>query len=202
MEEIPTKVISLTYRTLINNMPYKLGPLRAKWELTTGPMENIDWEAALMHPREVAIKQRLRLIQYKILHRTYFDRARLHNMGRADTPECLRCHTECGIFIHTLWECSQIKTYWVKILRELNNILEAQLELEDRYILLGIPTDVDLPRHKLTLANLGLVVAKRDIARYWGVHQLPTLKEWRACLDLYMIAEKITYKARGCPRKF
>lgn len=55
-EEIPTQAISLTYKTQLNNMPDNLGPLRAKWELTTGPLEDIDWEAALMHPREAAIK--------------------------------------------------------------------------------------------------------------------------------------------------
>lgn len=37
-------------------------------------LEDIDWEVALMHPRKVAIKARLRLIQLKILLRTYYDR--------------------------------------------------------------------------------------------------------------------------------
>lgn len=31
-EEIPAKAVSYTYRTLINNMQDRLGPLRAKWE--------------------------------------------------------------------------------------------------------------------------------------------------------------------------
>lgn len=107
-----------------------------------------------------------------------------------------------GTFVHTLWECAEIQIYWGRIVGEINNILEIQLEMEPKYLLLGISTEVDIPQQKLLLANLGLVVAKRDIARYWGVPQIPTLHEWRKCLDLYMVAERVTYKARGCPQKF
>lgn len=74
--------------------------------------------------------------------------------------------------------------------------------MDPKCVLLGIHTDVDIPRYQLLLSNLGLVVAKRDIARYWGRPELPTLKEWQTGMDMYMGAEKTVYKARGCPRKF
>ena len=155
-----------------------------------------------MHPREVAIKSRLTLVQLKILHRCYYDRKRLHTMGRADSAECLRCILGEGSFIHTIWRCPKIQTYWSLIVGELNTVLEFTVPMEPAYILLGIPNDVDLPRHKLTFCNLGLMVAKRDIARRWGAKECPTLEEWRVGMDMYMAAEKTTYRARGCPQKF
>lgn len=90
------------HKTLINNIPDRLKALRNQWKITTGDLDNVDWEAALMHPREVAIKLRLRLIQFKILHRVYFDRARLHKIGRAEAPDCLCCRAGRGTYIHTL----------------------------------------------------------------------------------------------------
>lgn len=89
-----------------------------------------------------------------------------------------------------------------KILRELSEILGYQLQKDTKYVLLGIPSDIDLPRRSLVLCNLGLAVAKRDIAMRWGAAELPTLTEWRAGMDMYMGAERVTYKMRGCPKKF
>ena len=86
---LETKAVSPTYRILNNNMPYALVALRGRWERDTKELEDIDWEAALMHPREVGIKSRLRLIQLKVLHRSYYNRKRLFLIGRVDSPECL-----------------------------------------------------------------------------------------------------------------
>ena len=196
------KAVSMTYRMLNNNAPDTLSKLRDRWEKDTRAFEDIDWEAALMHPREVAIKSRLRLIQLKILHRCYYDRKRLFLMGRSSSPNCLSCLQTEGTFIHTIWGCPSIQTYWGTIIAELCAVLEATVPMEPSYVLLGIPNDVDLPRHQLLFCNLGLVVAKRDVARHWGAAETPTLAEWRAGMDMYMAAEKITCKARGCPRKF
>mgnify|MGYP002804281051 CR=1 FL=1 len=125
--QLEVKAVSWTYRTLNNNMPDTLHGLRSRWETDTKRMEDIDWEAALMHPREVAIKSRLRLIQLKILHRSYYDRKRLHTMGRADSTHCLRCNHVEGSFMHTLWSCPRIQTHWELILRELSGVVEIEI---------------------------------------------------------------------------
>ena len=123
-------------------------------------------------------------------------------MGRAESASCLRCSHEEGTFIHTIWGCPRIQTYWNSIIGELSEVLDAVVPRDPAYVLLGIPNDVDLPRHQLIFCNLGLVVAKRDIARRWGAQECPTLDEWRVGMDMYMAAERTTYRARGCPRKF
>ena len=104
--------------------------------------------------------------------------------------------------MHTIWGCPRIQTYWGLIIGELNAVLDFRIPLEPAYVLLGIPNDVDLPRHRLIFCNLGLMIAKRDIARHWGAKECPTLSEWRTGMDMYMAAERTTYGARGCPWKF
>lgn len=201
-ERIPHKGVSLTYKTINTNIPDKLGRLREAWERDVGEMENIDWETVLMHHREVSIKSRLRLIQYKILHRVYYDRVRLHKVGKATDPTCLRCRHSKGDFYHIIWDCPVIQIFWRHILDELSTIVETPLPLDPKLVLLGIAIDVDLGRPLLIFILLALVVAKRDVARAWGNATPPKLVEWQRGMDLYMAAERVTYKARGCPKTF
>lgn len=42
------------------------------------------------------------------------------------------------------------------------------LPREPRFVILGIPNDIDVTRAQLIFTSLGLVVAKRDIARRRG----------------------------------
>ena len=76
------------------------------------------------------------------------------------------------------------------------------IPMDPQYVVLGIPNDLDIQRYKFLFSNLGLVVAKRDIARLSGSKGCPTLEEWRRGMGLYMAAEKVTYKSQGCLRKF
>lgn len=102
------KAFSLTYSKIINNQTDPTKTLRERWQID---LEDSDWQEALSSPREVAIPSRIKLIQLKILHRTYYTRTTLYKMGKIDTPLCLR---QCGIpgtFYHTLWDCPAIKSY-------------------------------------------------------------------------------------------
>ena len=83
VEEMTSKAFS----TLINNRLENLHKLGARWEVECGPLEDIDWEATLMHPREIVIKASLRLIKLKMQHRVYYDRSRLFKIGRAQCPQ-------------------------------------------------------------------------------------------------------------------
>lgn len=69
---LPTKVISLTYKKLINKTPDPLRLVRERWERDGLVLDDEEWEEAVASPREVAISSRLCLIQLKILHRVCF----------------------------------------------------------------------------------------------------------------------------------
>ncbi|KAJ1178117.1 hypothetical protein NDU88_003364 [Pleurodeles waltl] len=90
------KEISWTCKTLNNNMFDMLRLLKERGEDDLGSIDDTDLEAALMHPRKVAMRIRLQLILFKVLHRTYYYRARLHRMGRAPSP------ADRGTFLHIL----------------------------------------------------------------------------------------------------
>lgn len=107
-EYMPKKAISMTYQKLVNNMPDPLLQLRQHWERDITGLEDEDWQEALASPKEVAITSRLRLVQLKVLHRTYLSSTALVKVGYRADPGCGR---ECGLegtFVHILWECVHI----------------------------------------------------------------------------------------------
>lgn len=48
---------------------------------------------------------------------------------------------------------------------------------------------MDVPRAKLLLNNLGLVVAKQELARHWRAPKVPNIAEWKKDMDLFMAEE-------------
>ena len=77
-----------------------------------------------------------------------------------------------------------IQTYYSSVVQELSKVLEVAIPLDPRCILLGIPTDIDLPRRGLLFANLALMVAERDVAGRWGSPECPTIDEWHRGMDM------------------
>ena len=92
----------------MRNTQGSLTRLRTIWEREVGEMDDIDWQEALT---EGSIKASYRLVQLKILYKTYYTRTLLHKIGKIRVSECLRgCGME-GTLIHTLWHCPKIHNF-------------------------------------------------------------------------------------------
>ncbi|KAJ1211401.1 hypothetical protein NDU88_006761 [Pleurodeles waltl] len=102
MESIGRGVVSCTYKMINNNMPDTMAALRATLKQDLGELDDLEWEAALMHSRKVTTKARLRLIQFKILHRIYYIRQNLHQMGGPFTTMPAMCDAQWLLPAHTL----------------------------------------------------------------------------------------------------
>ena len=84
----------------------------------------------------------------------------------------------------------------------LENVLEIQVPRDPRCVLLHCSDKLDGNRYRRALLWLGLVVAKRDIARAWKAINSPSVEVWRQGLDHCMSLERPVYIARRCPNKF
>lgn len=199
---LPDKTISLIYKKLLNNMTNPLISLREKWQRDVADMDDEEWLAAVASPREVAISSRLRLIQLKILHRSYLSRTRLAKMGYCPDTNCLRGCGREGTSVHTLWECSHIQLYWEEVVTTMEQVLAQTLDCNIKLALLNIWGPTDLNSKERTWITLGLMLAKRNIIRLWGIQTVPTVEDWRKDMDWSMVSEKSVYVARGCPRKW
>lgn len=199
---MPVKAISLTYKKLINHTPDLLLKLREKWEADGLEIDDGEWQEALASPKEVAISAKLRLVQLKILHRTYISGNRLVLMGRGETGLCKRNCGEPSTFLHIIWECPLIQKYWKKVHIIMKDVWGVRLRLEVKRCILNVWEPTDLTAKGKTWATLGQMIAKRNIARLWGADTLPTIRSWKADLDWCMLHEKSVYIARGCPQKW
>ena len=84
------KSISLTYGTLMRNTQGDLKRLKVKWEKDVGDLDEEDWRDALGYLATAVIKASYRLVQIKVLHRTYYTRVLLHKIGSSGDSWCLR----------------------------------------------------------------------------------------------------------------
>ena len=84
----------------MRNTQGELERLKKHLEGDLGEMDEEDWQEALNFPIVVAIEASYRLIQLKVLQRTYYTKTLLYKMGRTGDPLCLRgCGME-GSLIH------------------------------------------------------------------------------------------------------
>lgn len=160
------------------------------------------WQEALASPKEVAITSKFRLVQLKILHRIYYTRTTLYKIGKIDTPQYLRGCGETGTFIHTIWTCPLIITYWNTVTSLITRVCRHQVPREPKCCLLNVWDATDLNLIQQTWATLGMMIAKRNIASLWGGTGVPTIPQWCNDMDIIMVAEKTVYIHRRCPKKW
>lgn len=201
MGDLGSKKISRIYQSLVTHSTHMLGGLWERWEVDVGTLEEEDWREALASPRGAAISMRLRLVQFKYLHRAYYTRVRLWRAGLIASPLCTRCEREDGTFLHTVWLCHSLAKFWQGVFLCLSEVLGWELPYTPQLALLHVMVEVGGNIYKRHLLQLGLALAKRDIAREWRAPLAPSLVKWKAGMDFCMGLEQPIFQARGCPRK-
>lgn len=202
IDPMPTKAISLTYKKLCHNLPDPFQALREKWTTDLGQIDDVDWQQALMSPKEVAINYRFKLIQLKVLHRVYRSGLLLARIGTRSDTKCLRNCSEEGTFFHVIWECTSIQIQWQSALDKMQAALGKSIVLTPHLGLLNIWEDTDLTLSEKQWVALGFVLVKRLVAMYWGSSRRPLLTLWAAEMDRCMVAEKDVFRSRGAPKKW
>lgn len=157
---------------------------------------------ALQCPREIAIRARFRLIQIRILHRSYASRTFCHRIGHSTSVFCLRGCGEVGSFFHILWDCPKMREYWHSTVEIMSEVVGAAVPLDARWQILGVTGDVTWSRWDKVWLALATVMAKRNIVRLWGADLAPTVEGWIHDLNWCQRAEQVIYQSRGCPQKW
>lgn len=155
-----------------------------------------------MSPREAAINSRFRLVQLKILHRSYMSGTTLATIGARPDAMCLRGCRQLATFYHMIWECPTLRSIWDESTRHIQQALGRKLHLTPSLGLLNIWPPTDLTEIEQQLITLSYALVKREIARHWGVTTPPLSSVWLKEIDKCMMMEVEVYETRGCPRKW
>ena len=78
-------------------------------------LDDEEWDRICRNIKTMSRDVRVRLIQFKIMHRFYWTPSRLFRIGLKDTPNCWKCKTEDGQLLHVLWSCDKVQEFWTRI---------------------------------------------------------------------------------------
>lgn len=136
----------------------------------------LEWKRVHEGVKQISSNVRFKLTQFNIVHQTYLTPHVLHRIYPDRSAHCPKCGQADAQFLHMIWECTELKSYWGSILERLRLVTGWTLPYSIKEELLGL-----LPRpkgRKLTqrFLQLGLVLAKRRIAIRWMSSQPPKME--------------------------
>ena len=91
--------------------------LRVVWQKDLGcDLSDEAWLRILRNTGKYIKEARGKFTQYRLIHRFYFTPSKLHRMGLLANNLCWKCQTGTGTFLHAIWECKLVKSFWVEVL--------------------------------------------------------------------------------------
>lgn len=90
--------------------------LQQKWLRDVPDLDDEDWKHVWDLPFRYLVSLGDRLIQFQIVHRTYFTPYRLHRMNPSASQECWWHDHSPGDFSHIFRGCPAIAKHWKKVI--------------------------------------------------------------------------------------
>ncbi len=200
----PTGLISKLYKWINDCVDHKHLNLKYKWEKDLNAnYSNQEWETILWNSQTFLTSTKHRLIQFNVLHRTYYTPHRLYHMYQSVSSCCPRCTTRDGTLTHMLWDCKSLQPFWQGIHNILSKMLQKTVTADPLVAILG-----DLNRlHNFTLYQkklilLSIAATKKCILTNWKSTTPPSLKQWWNEILSYCTPEKKMHSVRGKPEHF
>uniref|UniRef100_A0A803KCX1 Reverse transcriptase domain-containing protein n=1 Tax=Xenopus tropicalis TaxID=8364 RepID=A0A803KCX1_XENTR len=176
----PVRNISSIYQNLLSqtivSSPKPLHFLKWEKALNTQFTEQ-DMEGIILKSFTGQRSCRILENNYKILTGWYHTPAKLSKIFPGTSASCWRCGESPGTLLHILWECSEIKKYWMEILQVCNDKLQLGIRNDPATVLLHHNTQ-PISLYKKSLTQYALNAAKILIPRKWKSPTLPTINEW------------------------
>uniref|UniRef100_A0A8C5M261 Uncharacterized protein n=1 Tax=Leptobrachium leishanense TaxID=445787 RepID=A0A8C5M261_9ANUR len=163
-----------------------------RWETELNQsLSDSEWGTILFLTHHGTQAVRYHESSYKILACWYCTPLRLFQcVGTAD-PNCWRCGTELGSYLHIWWTCPLLQTYWKWIRDAIRDVTDITLDLKPQVFLLlltGQPTT----SFRKSVAFRLLLAARYLVPRHWRRKTVPSLREWVTQVDeIYRVEERI-----------
>lgn len=128
-------VISCIYNTL---SPPSSDKYKESWEKDMGIQIPDDmWEDFLEYVHTCSNNTRHCLIQFKIIHRLHYSKAKIHNIFPTVSPTCDKCQSSDATLFHGFVSCPKVTAYWCDVFNTMSNILNITLTPDPLLIILG-----------------------------------------------------------------
>ena len=144
----------------------------------------------------VSIAPAQRLSHLFLLHRMYYTPQKLFKLGWRQNNECPRCGAK-GDFLHMVWRCPKLYSYWVEITERINRVFGSSLDPVALTCLLGCMEDNQVPPGNLEAILRCLFQARKIIAQKWQAHAPPSVENWVATINLTISSERAFSTRQG-----
>ena len=181
------------------NEDYCPNHIKEKWEKELNiKIPDNKWETALKNISQCSVNSRLQLIQYKIIHRLHYSKAKVHKFSPESSPLCSRCKTEESTTSHHFWTCTHLWEFWTSIFKWLSDVLGISIQPDPEAALFGTSVNMDkLCKSDRDVINYGLLIAKRCILQLWKSDDSPHLNMWLREFTGVLHVERLRHKISG-----
>uniref|UniRef100_A0A803K2L7 Reverse transcriptase domain-containing protein n=1 Tax=Xenopus tropicalis TaxID=8364 RepID=A0A803K2L7_XENTR len=196
------KLTTALYALLLSTVKSPFKTAHVMWKRDFPEIDDDDWDEATDRAYDYLVSTRDRLIQFKIIHRLHLTPLRLHHMNRRNPPQCPKCNAPEANYIHLLWKCQSIQSYWAQVTTYIGEKTSLPNLLTPKVCLLGVIDDLTPTAHMRTLYRSLLFYARKCILLHWMAQSPPTIDRWLNLIKTLLPLFQITYIARGCPQKY
>ena len=200
----PRRMIGRIYELLNLHDSASLDNLKIKWEEDLGeqiPEEN--WQKIIRRIHSSSICQRHAVIQFKVVHRLHWCKAKLSKFKPDIDPLCDRCKQAPADLLHMFWTCPTLHDFWKSVIDTLSKVIGQPLDYSPYIAIFGtMPPEVSLNNVKGNVLAFCTLLARRLILFRWKDPLPPTYSHWIREVMQFIKLERIRYSLRGSIEKF
>ena len=176
--------------------PPKCVGLKRCWEKDIGEeITGETWGEIIGSWFKVSREIQTRLINYKIINRTYWTPSKMARLGLRGSDLCWRCDTTCGTLLHMLYSCPMIDILWSKIITFINTVMASSLAQGPMLCILGmVPKESGLNAHQTSWCRIALITGCRIVLRHCKTRGDISFKEWMDKIAKISFYERLCYK--------
>uniref|UniRef100_A0A8C5MVH8 Reverse transcriptase domain-containing protein n=1 Tax=Leptobrachium leishanense TaxID=445787 RepID=A0A8C5MVH8_9ANUR len=148
----------------------------SRWERTLDAhISDEEWTKTLTLTHSGTKVTKLQETSYKILTFWYRTPALMAAFNVTISPNCWRCTTEIGTYLHIWWECALIQSFWKRIQELIRDVTDVALDFTPQiFLFLQLPFSVTSMKKSVLLRIL--LVARSLIPVFWRSITVPPLK--------------------------
>lgn len=191
------RILSSIYFRLTCRDTSKMLRLFTKWQQDIPALTEEDWAEELQICIPLMISATDRFVQLKFLHRVYYTPHILSIIYPGMEDTCSKCRQLVGTFLHMVWSCPVLQTYWRA---DIKKVAGLHLDIDPLVFLLGIIDNLATTKHAKLFVFYAAYYGRKTVLLKWKLSDPPTLSTCCAQINVVLPLYKITYIGRNCPR--
>ena len=196
--------VSSLYSILMAHEEVSTEKVKNDWEQELNLELNVtDWEGILDRIHSSSINSRHSLVQFKVVHRLHYSKARLHGIYPNISPLCEKCKQQSGTLTHQFWSCSKLTLFWSLIFDYISKAFHKCISPDPLLAIFGsVVFNPNLTSYEGQAISLCTLLARRLILQQWKSEASPLFQQWLRELGNVLHMERLRCKTTNKERIF